>query len=103
MLKNEFFLNFYTGVRNTNSAKVGHTHDDRYYTEEEIKGIININNTGGLATYYNFENQNFSITVKVNNEWARILNFSNTGMWLSLKHTVNGTSTETVLWSWTAK
>lgn len=29
-------VNFYTDVRNTNSSKIGHTHDERYYTESEI-------------------------------------------------------------------
>ena len=29
-------MNFYTDVRNTNSSKIGHTHDERYYTESEI-------------------------------------------------------------------
>ena len=29
-------MNFYTDGRNTNTSKVGHTHDERYYTEAEI-------------------------------------------------------------------
>lgn len=52
-----------------------------------------------ITAYYNYDNENFSISLKVNDEWSRILNFSNTGMWLSLKHTTGGASTESVLWT----
>ena len=37
----------YTSVLNTNSSKVGHSHDERYYTETEINNLI------GQAEYSN--------------------------------------------------
>ena len=60
---------------------------------------LTLRNFKEITAYYNYDNENFSISLKVNNEWSRILNFSNTGMWLSLKHTTGGTSTESVLWT----
>ena len=32
---------FYTAVRNTNSSKIGHAHDERYYTEAEVNNLFN--------------------------------------------------------------
>ena len=34
-------VNFYTDVRNTNTSKVGHIHDERYYTETEVNNRLN--------------------------------------------------------------
>ena len=64
----------------------------------QVQKLI-LKNFKEITAYYNYDNENFSISLKVNDEWSRILNFSNTGMWLSLKHTTGGTSTESVLWT----
>ena len=34
-------MNFYTVVLNTNTSKVGHIHDERYYTETEVNNRLN--------------------------------------------------------------
>ncbi len=64
---------------------------------------MTLQNLKEITAYYNFDNENFSISFKINDEWNNILNFSNAGMWLSLRHYTGSSFTETVLWIYTAK
>lgn len=64
-----------------------------------VDSELTISNISGVEVYYNFDNTNFSISIRINQEWSRTLHFSDQGMWLVMSHNVDGVVTDKTLWT----